>query len=125
MESAQTRILIVEDDMATLYALQTLFVHRGWKVSLSRTVAGALTQLSTPFDWILLDLDLADGDGEEVLRHIRETGVRSRVVVLSAVQDPERHHDLKPLRPDMVLSKPVRFGQLIEACSGAYSPSCR
>src|SRR4051794_32877114 len=118
MESARSRVLIVEDDLATLYALQALFLHRGWNVSLSRTVAGALAQLVPPFDWIILDLELTDGDGEEVLRHMRETGIPSRVVVLSAVQDPERHEDLKPLRPDRVLPKPVRFRQILGAWGG-------
>ena len=50
------RVLIVEDGLATQIAMLKLFKVRGWEVLQSRTVAGALSQLEPPPDWIILDL---------------------------------------------------------------------
>lgn len=114
------RVLIVEDDLGSLYALRTLFLHHGWDVSLSRTVAGALTSLDPPPDWIILDLELADGDGEEVLCHVREAGIPSRVAVVSGMLDGSRLAGLELLKPDLVRGKPISFGELLEACERVF-----
>lgn len=118
-----SRVLIVEDDLATLFAMRTLFGQRGWDVSESRTIAAALAQLDPPPDWIVLDLSLADGDGEEVLRHVRGAGVPSRVAVVSGALDADRLAVLKPLRPDLMLAKPILFGELLETCEGVAGPA--
>jgi DNA-binding response OmpR family regulator len=116
------RILIVEDDMATLYAMRELFASRGWDVATSKTVAGALSLLDPPPAWIILDLGLADGDGQEVLRHIRMTALPCRVAVVSAALDSERMESLRPLEPDAVIPKPVRFERLAAVCEVETPP---
>jgi DNA-binding response OmpR family regulator len=118
MRSRYQRVLIVEDDLATLFAMQRLFAHAGWKVAQSRTVTGAMGQLDPPPDWIILDLGLADGDGEEVLSHVRRHAIPSRVAVVSGRLDQDRHTVVGVLTPDLVLRKPLRFGDLLRACGG-------
>ncbi|SIO36689.1 Response regulator receiver domain-containing protein [Singulisphaera sp. GP187] len=103
------------------YALRAQFQAFGWEVRLSRTVASALENLDPPPDWILLDLWLSDGDGEDVLRHVREAGIPSHVAVISAGLDPERIASLEPLKPDLMLPKPISFEKLLEACQSAHS----
>src|SRR4051794_21693232 len=100
MIDGEGRVLIVEDSLAMLYALRAQFEAFGWEVRLSRTVELALGQLDPAPDWIILDLWLSDGDGEEVLRHVRQAGIPSRVAVISAGLDSERIARLVPLRPD-------------------------
>src|SRR4051794_30999055 len=90
MSREPRRILIVEDDLAILYALQTLFGRHGWTVAISRTIAGAFERLDPAPDWIILDLGLADGDGEVVLRRVREEPIATRVAVVSAVLAQDR-----------------------------------
>jgi DNA-binding response OmpR family regulator len=118
MTEGADHVLIVEDNLSMLYALRTQFEAFGWKVTLSRTVDLALGQLDPVPDWIILDLWLPDGDGEEVLRHVRQAGVPSRVAVISAGLDSERIASLAPLRPDLVIPKPISFAGLLEACRG-------
>lgn len=113
------QILIVEDDLAHLYALRTLFEREGWQVSESRTLAGALAQLDPPPDWIILDLGLADGDGEVLLDHVRGAGLPSRVAVVSSKLDAERIARLQPLKPEAILEKPVPFETLRKVCGVA------
>ncbi|WP_406698206.1 response regulator [Singulisphaera sp. Ch08] len=83
---------------------------------MSRTVASALENLDPPPDWILLDLWLSDGDGEDVLRHVRAAGIPSHVAVISAGLDSERIASLQPLQPDLMIPKPISFEKLLEAC---------
>jgi two-component system KDP operon response regulator KdpE len=113
------RILIVEDDLATLYTLRAMFDRAGWDVSSARTLAGALVSLVPAPEWIVLDLGLADGDGEEVLRSVRESGIGTRVAVFSGALDHERIARLAPWRPDLVIAKPIAFTKLLEAVSAS------
>lgn len=127
MVAGEGHVLIVEDSLAMGYALRAQFEAFGWTVTLARTVALALEQLASPRppdaapppDWILLDLWLSDGDGQDVLRHVREAGIPCRVAVISAGLDAERVASLQPLRPDLMLAKPISFEKLIEACQSA------
>jgi DNA-binding response OmpR family regulator len=112
------RVLIVEDDLATLYALRASFEHRGCVVSLARKVEEAVRQLEPPPDWIILDLGLADGDGEDVLGVVRAFGLASRVAVVSGALDADRIARIARWDPDMILSKPIDFGELIDRCAG-------
>lgn len=68
------RVLVVEDDQGIAHGLGLALRQEGWSVDAVPTVAAATTALCTePFDVVLLDLGLGDGDGAEVLRRIRES----------------------------------------------------
>lgn len=110
------RVLIVEDDLATLFVMRRLFAQRGWNVSQSKSVADSLGLLDPPPSWIVLDLGLADGDGEDVLRHVRGAGLPTRVAVVSGNLDPHRIQGLQALKPDLLFEKPIKFDELIDAC---------
>ena len=47
------------------------------------TLADAHAALESPFQWILLDLMLPDGNGMEVLRRIKRDRLGARVCVMS------------------------------------------
>lgn len=119
------RVLIVEDDLAALFALKRLFQEHGWSIGASRTVTEAVAMLDSPPDWIVLDLALPDGNGDEILRHVRESGIPSRIAVLSGWPAVENLPQLEKLRPDVVLAKPIRFESLLRALeipsAGLYS----
>lgn len=63
---------------------------------------------------ILLDLGLPDMDGLEVMDRIRDRGLETPVVVLSAREAIA--DELTPLghRPDAYITKPFRFDDLVE-----------
>jgi CheY-like chemotaxis protein len=111
--------LIIEDDLATLYALRTLFERRGCAVATARTVAEALNSLEPAPDWIILDLYLPDGDGADVLQWVRAAGLPSRVAIVSGILSAMRVQRLLALKPDLVMNKPVDFVRLLSACCGA------
>lgn len=66
------RILVVEDDEGIASGLKAYLRQLGWAVDVADGVVGALAALrAEPFDLVLLDLGLADGDGAQVLGHLR------------------------------------------------------
>lgn len=67
------RILVVEDDPGIAAGLQSNLKLRGWAVDVMPGIAAAWAALRTePFDVVLLDLSLLDGDGTDLLRQIRK-----------------------------------------------------
>jgi DNA-binding response OmpR family regulator len=67
------RILVVEDDAGIALGLRTNLQQRGYAVDACASLAAAWTALCTePFDLVLLDLGLADGDGGDLLLQLRQ-----------------------------------------------------
>src|SRR3954470_3391280 len=117
MDGMRIPLLIVEDDVGTRIALSRLLGRGGWGVLTAAWMSVGIDLIGSEPACILLDLDLPDGTGEDVLRAIREAGLRSRVVVSTAASDPCRLEKLKELRPDAIIHKPVNVDDLILACS--------
>ncbi|HSW16116.1 MAG TPA: response regulator transcription factor [Ramlibacter sp.] len=68
------RVLVVEDDAGIAHGLGLALRQEGWAVDVVPSVAQALAALrAEPFELILLDLGLTDGDGAQVLRQVRES----------------------------------------------------
>lgn len=67
------RVLMVEDDKAIAGALRSHLHGQGWAVDGAEGVSPAWAALTVErFDIVLLDLGLADGDGMELLRRLRQ-----------------------------------------------------
>ena len=110
------RILIVDDDKASSETLRRLLVHRGWVVTVAECVTEALTKLDPPPLCVLLDLMLPDGDGEEILRKVREEGLATKVVVCTGTVDPVRLAFVKGMDAVALFQKPIDFDELCRAC---------
>jgi two-component system KDP operon response regulator KdpE len=85
-------VLIVEDDATLTHALARNLTARGNTALSAESVAAALAALQahTP-DLVLLDIDLPDGSGWEVVRVLREDGHSEvPVIVLSALRPNAR-----------------------------------
>lgn len=73
VDNRNMRILVVEDDAGIAAGLRTNLQQRGYAVDVCDTVASAWMVLcSEPFDLVLLDLGLSDGDGGDLLQRIRQ-----------------------------------------------------
>jgi DNA-binding response OmpR family regulator len=79
------RILVVEDEARIGDLVAAGLRAERYAVDLVRTAEDALHAAKTePYDAIVLDLSLPDGDGLDVLRAARGAGVRTPVLILSA-----------------------------------------
>ncbi len=110
------RVLVVEDDPGLLGTLELLLGHYGYVPQLAPTLAAARRHLagSDP-DVVVLDLNLPDGNGVDLLEQLRSTNRRARVLVLSGGAAPEHVNRLRALRPDRTFRKPMNFLDLLEA----------
>jgi two-component system KDP operon response regulator KdpE len=80
----QSRILLVDDEVAIQRAVGPLLRSRGYDVDIASTGADALRLVAEqPPDLIVLDLGLPDLEGTEVCRRIRASS-KVPIVVLSA-----------------------------------------
>src|SRR5262249_30810337 len=110
-------VLIIDDDAWTRFALARLMARRGWRVITAATLAEGLERLRSAPSCVILDLLLPDGDGEHVLRQIREAGVNARVIINTAQTDGAQLEEVRRLEPDAIIHKPAEFNRLLEACS--------
>lgn len=80
------RVLVVEDEAELAEALGRGLRRDGYAVDVAFDGAGAVERMSyTPYDLVLLDLNLPDMDGLEVCRRIRqESEPQPRVLMLTA-----------------------------------------
>ncbi len=124
-------ILVVEDEQALERVFTLNLARRGHTVAEAGSVmdAEALIQAADPpFDLVLLDINLPDRSGWDLLRDWRQrsqhqAGALPRVIVVTAVRPtPERLH---AFAPDAVLVKPFPIEvllRLIERVLGATQP---
>jgi len=111
----QPRILLVDDEVSIQRSLGPLLQTHGYDVAIAGAGLPALKAVAEePPDLIVLDLGLADLDGTEVCRRVRETS-KVPIIVLSArggEADKVRALDLgaddfvtKPFGPEELLAR--------------------
>lgn len=67
------RVLVVEDDEGIAQGLRAHLGQQGCAVDVAGSIAAAWTALrAEPFELVLLDLGLPDGDGGELLQRLRQ-----------------------------------------------------
>ena len=84
------QILVVEDEDALRTDLVEFLTAKGYAASGTATVAETLACLrTTVFDAVILDIGLPDGDGLQILTHIRQRDLPCQVVILTADGEPD------------------------------------
>ncbi len=79
------RLLAVEDEQELSELVKANLGRHGFAVDLAATLADAQACLkTTAYDVILLDLQLPDGDGLELLRAVRQSGRTIPVIAVTA-----------------------------------------
>lgn len=115
-DGAQTamHLLVIEDDPAIGKALERGLTEAGHPCELTRTGQKGLEQAQTQrFDAIVLDLMLPDVSGMEVMRRLRDAGVRTPVLVLTALGAVDDRVSGLTAGADDYLVKPFAFAELL------------
>ena len=107
---------MVEDDRAARRAIKFILKTSGFSVTEAGTVAEAMGALAQRPDWVLLDLMLPDGCGTDVLRKLRAEGPPSKICVITGC-GPQKLEEVRILRPDLILKKPLDVERLLAALS--------
>lgn len=109
------RVLVVEDEMRLAENIASaLREGPNYAVDVAQDgEAACLFGASRVYDGMILDLMLPKRNGEEVLRHLRAQGVKTPVLVLTAIADTARVIKMLDLGADDYLTKPFDLGELI------------
>ena len=108
------RILVVEDELKVANALREGLQGERYDVVVERTGESAFFRVTTEqFDAILLDLTLPGREGLEILKTMRDRGIKTPVLVLTArdtLQDRVLGLDTGA---DDYMIKPFAFAELV------------
>jgi DNA-binding response OmpR family regulator len=115
-------ILLVEDERRLRQTLARSLTGRDFHVVEATTAAEAIAAANNKhFDLMLLDVNLPDATGWDVLRRLRDLNRTLPVVVLSAVPpNPARVREFKPFG---VLYKPFPIDALLRLIRAACADS--
>jgi DNA-binding response OmpR family regulator len=108
-------ILLVEDDLSLRDSLVQFLGDHGHRTLTAATAKEGWELLKTRgVPLVLLDLNLPDGSGLDLLKRVVQAGLRTRVIVMTAF-------DLAHLRPAAAgevlagwMTKPVHPGELLK-----------
>ncbi len=105
-------ILLVEDNDDTSRAMQVLFERKGYHVTIARSVQDAVSNSqNTPFDLVVSDIGLPDGDGFEVIRRLKAIHPIRGIAISGFGMDEDRRRS-REAGFDAHLVKPINFAEL-------------
>jgi len=113
---AKSRILAVDDNQDSLFALQELLREEGFEVSTASSGKEALDKVGAENpDIILLDLNMPGMDGYEVLKHLKSDSVFRFIpaVILSANDNNQDITRALDEGADGYITKPFRGEELV------------
>ena len=122
------RVLLIEDETPLRRIITLNLVRHGYTVAEADSAASAEEELLTaqaleaPFDVILLDVNLPDQTGWDVLRYIALAGLRRpRVIVVSALRPPTAR--IEEFHPEGALVKPFPIDALLRLLERILAPA--
>lgn len=110
-------VLVVDDDRTTRELVRESLELEGCRVADAAGLAGARLALNArSYDAALLDLNLGDGSGMELIRAIRAMhGHRTKIVVMSGHHEDVLRRRATSLGADAFVKKPFIPADLIDA----------
>jgi two-component system, OmpR family, copper resistance phosphate regulon response regulator CusR len=120
------RLLLVEDEPKLVAFLRKGLGENGFvvDVAMNRADGSYLATSGPPYDLLILDIGLPDGEGWDVLSAVRKAGLASAVIFLTArssIADRMRGFDLGT---DDYLTKPFAFCELLARVRRLLRRSC-
>ena len=115
-------ILLVEDHPDTAHAMARVLKGMGHRVRIAQSVAAAMAAAAEPFDLLICDIGLPDGNGLDLLKQLRQ----SRPVKAIALSGFGMEEDIRKSEEAGFLAhltKPVELAQLEAAINRLICPS--
>ena len=108
------KILIIEDDRSILKAVEANLVGEGYEVETAMDGLTGLERAADPSqDLILLDLMLPKLPGEEICRKLRQNGIATPILFLTAKSEEEHRIAGFELGADDYVAKPFSIRELL------------
>ena len=107
------RLLIIEDDRELSDIMKTGLEKSGFNIDVSNTGSdGEEKAYTNPYDAILLDLNLPDKDGIEILSLLRKNRINTPVIIVTARDEVKQRALGLNLGADDYVTKPFDFIEL-------------
>lgn len=108
------RILLIEDEVGLVMTLSDRLASEGYLVEAAHDKeTGTLRGAGEPFDLIILDVMLPGGSGFDVCRDLRQQGVRTPIIMLTARGEiTDKVVGLK-IGADDYVTKPFEMAELL------------
>jgi DNA-binding response OmpR family regulator len=108
------KILVVEDEPALLESIERVLKQENAVVETAMNLHDALDKaLIYEYDCILLDINLPDGNGLELLQELKNQNKSDGVLIISARDSLDDKLEGLNLGADDYLTKPFHFSELI------------
>jgi DNA-binding response OmpR family regulator len=122
------RLLVVEDEISTIFALRSFFAPTGYDVDCAGGPTEGLRLLETnEYEAVITDLHLTParrGEGMAIAREARQRNPRACVVLLTAYGTESTEDEARRCGVDVYRTKPVELPRLtfdIERVRHAYN----
>ncbi|MEX2455230.1 MAG: response regulator transcription factor [Rhodospirillaceae bacterium] len=108
------RVLLVEDDTSTAKTIEMMLKSEGYICDCTDLGEDGL-EIGKIYDYdlIILDLMLPDMDGYDVLRRLRSSKVKTPILILSGLSEPDQKVKGLGFGADDYLTKPFDKGELM------------
>ena len=107
------RLLIIEDNKELAGSMKSGLQRSGFHIDVAYTgSSGEEMACVNGYDTILLDLNLPDKDGIDILKYLRSTGVDTPVIIITARDEIEDRALGLDLGADDYLTKPFQLLEL-------------
>src|SRR3954447_9609191 len=111
--TSRVRALVVDDEPAILRLLKPVLEANNYHFISAGTIAEAIKCIATDSpDIVILDLGLPDGDGKDVIRHVRSWS-DVPIIILSARDREAEKIEALDLGGDDFVNKPFGVGELL------------
>jgi two-component system response regulator HydG len=118
--SRRANILLVDDELALCAAAEKILAKEGHRVTAAHTIAAGKQQFTDQgADVVITDLALPDGDGLEMLRHVKATRPEVEVIVITGHGSVERAVEAMRVGAYDFIQKPLDRSLLLRAVQKA------
>jgi two-component system response regulator PilR (NtrC family) len=122
-----SRLLVVDDEAAILFAMGDYLSRSGYEVDRARSRDEAERLLAaTIYDLVLVDLRLGVNEplgGLAVLRRLRERQPQTQAILLTAYGSAEVEAELAAFEPVLLLSKPQPLARILAEVASLLASS--
>lgn len=109
------KVLIIDDDEQLVDAYRDYLSERGYEVDCAQELEEAQTLLAHfSYSVVITDLRLSKlaFGGLDLVKHVRESSLQTRIIVLTAYGWPELKAEASASGADAFLRKPMRLNEL-------------
>lgn len=107
------RLLIIEDNIELALVVKKSLENNGFIIDMSNTgISGEEKAYVNSYDAILLDLNLPDKDGFEILQYLRKNDVNTPVLIITAREDVGNRSKGLDMGADDYIIKPFSITEL-------------